>query len=348
MQIKRFEAKDMQEALRQVKEVMGPEAIILSTKTLKHPLYRARGYSQSAVEVVAAIERPDVPAPEPAPVLYALLRLSPTKAEKEEAQGKRRRSSEKIRSTGISPGIRRPVGGRGPRPPKELRGWSLQETYRGFLRWKLMEQIEVTVPSGKGTKIWSFIGPTGVGKTTTLAKLAAHFSLTVTQKITLVTIDTYRIGAMEQLKTYAQILRLPLEIALHREDLKEIIERNRHQDLLLIDTAGRSPNPQGQMEELRDFLTVHPRIENHLLFSATTKERTSERSVSASAAFFPIRSYIFTKIDETEEYTPLFNQLIRFETPLSYLTNGQRVPEDIELATKVRMANLVLNQIQWN
>ena len=347
MQIKRFEAKDMQEALRQVKEVMGPEAVILSAKTLKHPLYQARGYSRSAVEVVAAIERQNVPSPEPAPVFTRSF-LSPTKTEKEEAQGEEETIVRKIQSTGISPefvgrlveevhGLR-----------KELRGWSLQETYRGFLRWKLMEHIEVAVPPEKGTKIWSFIGPTGVGKTTTLVKLAAHFSLTVTPKITLVTIDTYRIGAVEQLKTYAQILRLPLEVALHREDLKQIIERNRHQDLLLIDTAGRGPNPQGQMEELKDFLTVHPQIENHLLLSATMKERDLEKVEQRFAGLLPVKSYIFTKIDETEEYTPLYNQLIHSKHPLSYMTTGQRVPEDIELATKVRMANLVLGQIQWN
>jgi flagellar biosynthesis protein FlhF len=263
-------------------------------------------------------------------------------------QGEEERIVEKIRSIGISPEFITRLVEEVHGLRTELRGWSLLETYRGFLRWKLMDQIEVIAPSGKGMKIWSFIGPTGVGKTTTLVKLAAHLSLTVTPKITLVTIDTYRIGAVEQLRAYAQILRLPLEIALHREDLKQIIERNRHQDLLLIDTAGRGPHPPGQMEELRDFLTVHPQIENHLLLSATMKERDIEKVGQRFSSLVPIQSYIFTKIDETEEYTPLLNQLIRSKRPLSYLTTGQRVPEDFEIASKVRMANLVLSQIQWN
>jgi flagellar biosynthesis protein FlhF len=210
-----------------------------------------------------------------------------------------------------------------------------------------MEQVEVTGPALEGTKIWAFIGPTGVGKTTTLVKLAAHFSLRVTKKITLITIDTYRIGGIEQLKTYAEILRLPFEVAHDREELRKIIEKNIGQDFLFIDTVGRNPNHVNQIEELKDFLTVHPRIENHLLLSSTTKEKDL-RQIIQSFSLLPIRSYIFTKIDETEEYGPLLNQLFLFKQPLSYLTNGQRVPEDIELATKVKVANLVMNQIQWN
>jgi flagellar biosynthesis protein FlhF len=130
--------------------------------------------------------------------------------------------------------------------------------------------------------------------------------------------------------------------------LKQILDRHRHQDLLLIDTAGRSPYQSGSLEELRDFLTVHPQIENHLLLGATTKEDDLERIARQFSNLLPIQSTIFTKIDETESYASLFNELIRSKRPLSYLTTGQRVPEDIELATKVRMANLVLNQIQWN
>jgi flagellar biosynthesis protein FlhF len=220
------------------------------------------------------------------------------------------------------------------------------ETCLGYLRWKLMEAVEVTAPELTGTKIWSFIGPTGVGKTTTMAKIAAHFSLRFRKRISLISIDTYRIGAVEQLKTYARILRLPLEIAPGRGEFQEILRRNCHQDLVLIDTAGRNPYQPGQLEELKDFLTVDPRVENHLVLSATTKDSDLAQIVQRFS--LPIQSYIFTKIDETEEYTSLFNQLLRYKRPLSYLTNGQRVPEDIELATKGRVANLVLSRIPCN
>ena len=224
---------------------------------------------------------------------------------------------------------------------------TLSEAYRDSLRRKLMEEIEVTGPSSAGPKIWSFIGPTGVGKTTTLVKLAAHFRLKLAKKITLITLDTYRIGAVEQLRCYAQILDVPLVIATDSEGLKQIIEKNSDQDILLIDTAGRNPRQRSHLDELKDLLAVHPRIENHLLLSATTKEKDLRKAVEGFS-LLPIASYIFSKVDETEEYAPMLNQLIRDKRPLSYLTCGQRVPEDIELATKGKVADLVLNQIQWN
>ena len=346
MQIKRFEARDMQEALRQVKEALGPEAIILSTKTVKKPGDRYRTAKQSTVEVVAAT---DLPVAEPAKPSGRPLAVSPFKSPTKKGSGTSPGDPflQGILSTGLSPdfvgGLVEEIKALG----QSSREGRTPETCLGYLRWKLMEAVEVTGPELAGTKIWSFIGPTGVGKTTTLAKIAAHFSLRFSKKISLITIDTYRIGAVEQLKTYARILRLPLEIAPGREELQEILRRNSHQDLVLIDTAGRNPHQPGQLEELKDFLTVDPRVENNLVLSATTKDFDLAQIVQGFS-LLPIRSYIFTKIDETEEYTSLFNQLLRYKRPLSYLTNGQRVPEDIELATKGKVASLVLNRIPWN
>jgi flagellar biosynthesis protein FlhF len=338
MQIKRFEGRDIQEALKRVKEELGLEAIILSTQKVKKPSHRLGFPHRPIVEVVAAIDRPIDP-----PVRSTARSPSFTEQKKLEEEA----MIQRILSAGFFPEFVHGLSEEIRTLRKEFEGWSLPEAYRRLLRWKLMEQVEVADPSLNGTKIWSFIGPTGVGKTTTMVKLAAHFSLKVTPKVTLITIDTYRIGAVDQLKTYAQILRLPLEIALHREGLRQIIEKNMDQDLLLIDTAGRSPNAMDQIEELKGFLTVHPRIENHLILSATTKESDLDRMVQ-QFSLLPIKSYIFTKIDETDEYVPLFNQLLRHKRPLSYLTKGQKVPEDIELATKARVANLILNTLRWN
>lgn len=346
MQIKRFEAQDIKEALRQVKEAMGPEAIILSTKTVKKTQDRFRMSKPSVVEVVAASDLPAAESARPGGQPPTLL---PSKSSVR--KGPRTHPGDpflqRMLSSGLSPefvsGLAEELGAFGP----ESAEGRAPENCLSYLKLKLMEAVEVTGPELAGTKIWAFIGPTGVGKTTTLAKLAAHFSLRFNQKITLVTIDTYRIGALQQLKTYARILKLPLEIARGREELEEIIQKNSHQDLLLIDTAGRNPNQPGKMEELKNFLTVDPRVENYLVLSATTKDLDLAKTVQRFS-LLPIRSYIFTKIDETEEYTSLFNQLIRFKRPLSYLTNGQRVPEDIELATKGRVASLVLNRIPWN
>jgi len=346
MQIKRFEAQDIQEALRQVKQALGPEAIILSTKTIRTPPDPLRRGRASRVEVVAAS---DLRA-EGSPKNFASPRSSPPL--RSCRKGSLRPSPEdpllqRILSMGLSPEFVSGLVEEIRALKKETGGWRTPETLRSYLRWKLMEAVEVTGSELKGTKIWAFIGPTGVGKTTTLAKLAAHFSLQLNKRITLITIDTYRIGAVEQLKTYARILRLPLEIASGREELNQVIQKNSHQDLLLIDTAGRNPFQASQLEELKHFLSGDQRIENHLVLSATTKEADLAQIVQRFS-LLPIRSYIFTKIDETEEYTSLFNQLVRDKRPLSFLTNGQKVPEDIELASKGRVANLVLDQIPWN
>ncbi len=329
MQIKRFEGKNIQEALKQVKEELGPEAIILSTQKIKRPLHRFGLSNPSAVEVVAAIDRTFDSCP-PMPPLVSVER---------EERGKDETLIQKILSASFAPEFIHHLIQEIQILRKAYGNSCSLEVYRGFLRSKLMEQIEVTSPSWKQTKIWSFIGPTGVGKTTTMVKLAAYYSLKVTPRVTLITIDTYRIGAVDQLRSYAQILKLPLEVAFHQEGLKKIIEKNRGRDLLLIDTAGRSPHAQDQIEELKHFLTVHPQIENHLVLSATTKENDLNRIIQ-QFSLLPIQSYIFTKIDETKEFVPLFNQLLRYKRP--------RVPEDIELATKARVANLILDQLQVN
>ncbi len=348
MQIKRFEAPDMQQALRRVKEALGPEAIILSTKTLKKPNGRIRAFSPMTVEVVAAIDHPPADAARPAKKI-APLWIPQVAKKKDSFFPSEDPFFERMLPAGLAPDFVHRMGEELKTWVKENRAERNLETYRNYLQWKFMDAVEVTgVDLGVGVgKVWSFIGPTGVGKTTTLAKLAAHFNLQLKKKVVLVTVDTYRIGALDQLNTYSRILRLPLEIASGREELGEILRRNRQQDLVLIDTAGRNPYQGEQLEELKNILTADSRIENHLVLSATTKDYDLAQ-IAERFSLLSIRSYIFTKIDETEEFSPLFNQLLRLKRPLSYLTNGQRVPEDIELATKGRVAHLVLNRIQWN
>jgi len=346
MQIKQYVAKDIPEALKKVKEEMGPEAIILSTKKIRGLLQGTGLYSPGMVEVMAAIDRPS-------PSLSEFSGWSSTgwSSGRQKESGpelpEEERFIRKVLSSGLFPGFVQGLAEDIRAFHREPSTKNMTEAYRGLLNWKLMENVEVPDFSFQAPRIWSFIGPTGIGKTTTLVKLAAHFRLNVTDRITLITTDTYRIGAVEQLKQYAQILRLPLETAFHPEELRQIIERNRGQDLLLIDTPGRSPQIPKSIEELRDFLAVHPKIENHLLLSATTKDSDLEWMVERFR-LLPISSYIFTKVDETLQYVPLFNQLVRFKRPLSYLTKGQSVPEDIEPATKPKVANMVLNAIAWN
>jgi flagellar biosynthesis protein FlhF len=341
MQIKRFEAKDMQEALRQVKAALGPEAIILSTQKIGKPPHPYAGGAGSRVEVVAAIDPPDPAAAAPPP----FQEIAPGQGEMAGTAGDS--CLRTILSSSLAPEFLRGLAGDFKNLRREKQAWRNGEACQGVLRWKVMEAVEVLESDPAGKKIWAFIGPTGVGKTTTLAKVAAHFLLRFNKRIVLVTLDTYRIGGIEQLKTYARILRLPFEIATDAGTLKEIIDRHQDRDLLLIDTAGRNPRRRDQLEEMKGILNADPRVENHLVLSATTKDADLAALVE-QFSLLPIRSYVFTKIDETEEYTSLFNQLLRYRKPLSYLTNGQKVPEDIEPATKNRVASLVLNSMKWN
>lgn len=343
MQIKRFEGKDIKEVLQQVREEFGPEAIILSTKKLKPKTGLFNPFSHSLVEVIAAFDREQEslqsPSFSPPPFL-------PTNQIRER-KGEEDLFLKRILSGGFHPEFINGFLEDLKQCQKDLLGSHLLEVYRGFLQWKIMASIEVLAPRFDQKRIWSFIGPTGVGKTTTMVKLAAQWSLSVTPKIVLITIDTYRIGAIEQLFTYANILKLPIEVAHRPEDLKKIIKKWEDRNIFLIDTPGRSPNQTEHIEELREFLTVYPNIENQLVLSATTKDQDLGRIIQ-KFSLLPIKSYIFTKIDETDQFIPIFNQLFLHRRPVTYLTNGQRVPEDIEIATKGKVANLVLNSISWN
>lgn len=340
MQIKRFEGKDIKEVLAQVREEFGPEAIILSTKRLNPTFGRFKILPSSLVEVIAAVDGGSMES------------LTSTS---EPIQSKKDFAHEldedffvrKIISSGLHRDFINSFLEEIKYSKKDVSQNMLAEIYKGFLKWKMMNSIEILNPKFDRPKIWSFIGPTGVGKTTTLVKLAAKLSLTITSKITIITIDTYRIGAIEQLKIYTDILRLPLEIANNPEELRKIIKKWDGQDLLMIDTPGRSPNHPKQIEELKNFLTIYPDIENHLVLSVTTKDKDLDRIIERFN-ILPIRSFIFTKIDETDHFIPLFNQLYQHKKPITYITSGQRVPEDIELATKSKIINLIMNSIPWS
>ena len=197
--------------------------------------------------------------------------------------------------------------------------------------------------SPHGSRVVAFIGTTGVGKTTTLAKIAAHFVLEQNFKGALITADTYRISAVEQLKKYAEILGLPVEVVYSAADLRKAITRHRSKDFILVDTAGRSQYNEFQMDELKELLTAYPRMEKHLVVSATTKEQDAAEIIDRFSACMPNR-IIFTKTDETRTVGMVLNLLAQRELPLSFLSNGQSVPDDIMPATAERLAELLLRE----
>ena len=198
----------------------------------------------------------------------------------------------------------------------------------------------ITLYSSK-PKVVALIGPTGVGKTTTLAKIAAKFVLEQGARVALITADTYRISAVEQLKTYSDILGLPLEIVYNPQALRNAIEKHKDKQLILIDTAGRSQYNEYQMKELSGLLSIDADIEKHLVMSATTKTSDGVELLENFSICQPDR-VIFTKVDETGTHGIILNILHRRKVALSYITNGQSVPDDIEPASVERLAELLL------
>lgn len=189
----------------------------------------------------------------------------------------------------------------------------------------------------------ALVGPTGVGKTTTLAKIAAAYLSRYSNSIALITIDTYRIAAVEQLKVYGEIMHLPVDVVITPDQLKKAIDRHADKELILIDTAGRSPRDSFCIDELAAFLRPELNIDKHLVLSATTRELELLDAIERFQSL-GITHTIFTKIDECANLGILLNVQLQNANPLSYLTNGQRVPEDLLEASPKIAAELIMAQ----
>ncbi|WP_435016378.1 GTP-binding protein [Tundrisphaera sp. TA3] len=220
----------------------------------------------------------------------------------------------------------------------------------GALRDALCEAVEACVPVAPpiaavpGTRrVVALVGPTGVGKTTTVAKLAANFKLSHGLRPGLVTVDTYRIAAVEQLRTYAEIIDLPLAVANAPSEMRRAIDELGDVDLVLIDTAGRSPRDEVKIRELADFLAAVRPDEVHLVLSAVAGERSLRAAVERFAVARADR-LILTKLDEADGLGGVLAVLGHADRPVSYLTTGQAVPDDIEPADRARLARLILGQ----
>lgn len=204
-------------------------------------------------------------------------------------------------------------------------------------------QVSGPIKLNKGmTKVVAFIGPTGVGKTTTLAKLAAKFALIENKNVALVSCDTYRIAADLQLKKYGEIMGIPVEIVMTPNDFRKVINKHIDKDLILFDTAGRSPRNRKHLIELKEFIEAYSPIEIHLVLSAVTKYYDAI-SIINNFGLVPIHRILFTKLDETKNYGLLLNLSISSGgIPISYVTTGQTVPDDIEIADPKVISRLVI------
>ncbi|MDR2550754.1 MAG: flagellar biosynthesis protein FlhF [Desulfobulbus sp.] len=433
MQVKVFEAKDMATGLKMVKEALGPDALILSTRTIRNGSFGVLG--KPTMEITAAVdnnwrepepesqasrttgyaravrsrERKAAPQPEltyeelwrreepePQPSLsYGPKNMPPAGPQVSVAgnpppadqdvqselaelrslvKGLANRVSgldaPALRSPYVEPEFTAPAGQAAPMDPVTglLTGYGInQETAQVVARFtretidnarqldgagltailrtaiaRLFSTVRVLDNRPSGQRRIALVGPTGVGKTTTLAKIAAHYLSRHGGRIGLITIDTYRIAAVEQLKVYGEIMRLPLEVVITPQELEAALDKFRDVDLVLIDTAGRSPKNGLEIQELSAFLRPELGIENHLLLSATTRERELEETIRRFSVL-PISNFIFSKIDECDQLGVLLNIHYKNDTPISFLTNGQRVPEDLLMPAPADVAALILN-----
>lgn len=195
----------------------------------------------------------------------------------------------------------------------------------------------------KSGKIIMLIGPTGVGKTTTIAKLSA-MALKDGKRVGIINLDTYRIGACEQIRIYARIMGVPLFIASSLETMKEGISRFlRNRDVIFIDTMGRNPKDESYIKFLADICLLDINIDLHLLMSANSDD---EFMIETHKFYkkLPVSCIAFTKIDEAVRFGSLYNLLMTYRKPVAYLTTGQKVPDDIEFPSSEYISDLILNK----
>ena len=380
MQIKRFEAKNMTTALGLIKDELGPDAVILSARSLR----RGKGFFGSmkyaGVEVTAAIDNQQLlvknnnpPGLKSAYPHWDRVRFQdPYRIEQKAV----------IRATGY-PG-QNPIDQQrrltGRKSNSERNHKMLSSIYQQILAQdvdrsiaaELIEDIKynpalLEKPGGEdlrarfvsnleemgvmvdrdafavgSPRITVLIGSTGVGKTTTIAKLAALQSKRYQKRVALISLDNYGITATEQLKTYARIIGISAETAVNFSELKRSIKNHNDKELIIIDTPGINPHNQRLIRKLKRYFTKLPDLQIHLVLSATTKEKDL---IETTEAFKEINIHrlLFTKIDESSTCGNMVNLLIRTKIPLSFLGNGRKVPDDIEAGSLQKLVDLLLD-----
>jgi len=364
MQLYTYRARSLAEALRLVRQELGPDASVLHTREVGSALSRWLGGRAIEVTASAELEAPSRLPPEedslpPADLLdfrhkFRADLLSGSYSESSlveqlAQQSTRQRTSnaalaQRLAATGIS----QATSARWlARLDAELA--CDPEAHADRASQRLRQIIEADLPIrgairliSPGPTVAALIGPTGVGKTTTLAKLAAHFRLREHRRVALVTIDTFRIGAVEQLRTYAEIMELPLEVVATPREMTAALDRLADSDLILVDTPGRSPHDSVRLLELRATLAAAQPHETLLVLSCASG---GDSLCEAAGAFRRLGAtgLILTKLDEAAQLGQLPDWLAACGLPLSYTTHGQNVPDDIRPAAAARLAELLVS-----
>ncbi|MGG5252931.1 flagellar biosynthesis protein FlhF [Neobacillus sp. SM06] len=220
---------------------------------------------------------------------------------------------------------------------------SPEQEMRAYLKRGIQEFLFL-VPFGGITftkKFVNVIGPTGVGKTTTLAKIAADCVLNHQKKVAFITTDTYRIAAIEQLKTYAQILNVPIEVCYNLADFQQAAAKFADYDVILIDTAGRNFRNKKYVEDLVQVIDFNHEMETFLVLALTAKQKDMEE-IYEQFSGITIDRFIFTKADETSIYGSILNMIEKYKIGAAYVTTGQNVPDDMVIASPETITNLFL------
>ncbi|HEY3805499.1 MAG TPA: hypothetical protein VGL61_22980 [Kofleriaceae bacterium] len=344
MKILKFEGSNMREAVAKVKAELGDQAVIVATRQIR------RGLLGTACEISAAIEDGD---DEPARLprgFGALAHAAPppmgpqpsqNNEETERVIGSLRGEIKSLRAL-----VRAQSGDN--RATAELR------SEVASLR-KLFEELKhvpaQAAPNARGTapmvtspltapstgRCIMLVGPTGVGKTTTIAKLAARAALIENKRVALLTLDNYRVGGVDQIRTFADLIGVPLGVVGSPAELADAIDDDN--DLTLIDTAGRSPRDIAAIAELADGIKRCAPIETHLVVAAGSNATMIESLANRYRALAPSRM-LFTKVDEIDSAAEMARAPLRLELPITWITTGQSVPEDIEEPTAERVMEL--------
>lgn len=377
MDVRTFRAASLQAALQQVRKELGPEAAVLHTREVGRSgvwgWIAGRRFEVTASAEVHVPSRFAAPEPTPAPIPAASdagpgsdeIRARYRDDLKSQLSDLQSMVADLCRRTAHAPGHELPAAlfplftdlieadvhedlarELVERVRREVQGDELNNPV--LLKARIARQIEqelsvsgpLAVSPGR-CRVVALVGPTGVGKTTTIAKLAAIYRLREKRRVGFITVDTYRIAAVEQLRTYADIIDLPMEVVSTPREMREAARRLSNLDLVLIDTAGRSPRDEVKLQELKAMLGEAQADEVHLVLSSVA---SAASLASTAEKFAPVgtTALILTKLDESSGLGNLLPLLRASKLPLSYLTNGQNVPEDIEPAERRRLARAVL------
>lgn len=350
MKVKKFIGKTNYDAMLQVKEEFGSEAIVLTTREVRQEGFLGF-FKKPLIEITAAYD--DSKTEDDFKNDYKLSKLAGevrslknmiAVMEKQNVKIENQyllKYSEVLRNSGVEKNIADEIVYEINAELKNIQTED-KDYIEGLIRQRLLDILGKPQPIkivGKGNIVF-FIGPTGVGKTTTIAKLAAKLVIEEHYEVGIVTQDTYRIAAVEQLKTYCDILSLPMEVAYDADEVENYCTQFGDKSLIFVDTAGRSHKDEGQTDELKDLILRFPDAQIFLVLNATFSPKVLEKTLE-KYLFLSDFGLIITKIDEAEGLGNVVNLVKKSKKQLSYFTDGQNVPDDIMLAG----ADIVINDI---